>query len=287
MTADARVVVHPGAVAEVEVRAFHTTVGAYAAGVEAIWQRGDTLAITPGEARTADASHPLESGRRRQVEELLGLSVPPEPEPKADPVPAPQRNDPPHATRPYGTHPLPTGKPAEPPAQNPQIDLTPRAPQIDPALGGEAQLLAKAMQADRLGQPTHALELLDERDRRFGVGTLGPEATLLRVRSLRRVSRDGEALELLDHLPPPMPALAYLERAELRVAAGRIRDALSDYQAVLKGHDEAAAERALYGRAMCEERLGLTEAARDDFKQLVLLYPDGTFIDAARRALSK
>jgi tetratricopeptide (TPR) repeat protein len=143
------------------------------------------------------------------------------------------------------------------------------------------------MRADQLGQPGRALELLDERDRRFGAGALGPEATLLRVRMLRRLSRDADALELLDGLRQALPASAQLERAELRVQAGRMREALSDFQTILKGHDEAAAERALYGRAICEERLGLTEAARGDFKQLMLLYPDGSFSAAARRALAK
>ena len=82
-----------------------------------------------------------------------------------------------------------------------------------------------------------------------------------------------------------------LTRAELRAAAGRFREALSDFNRVVDGADATLAaagdERALYGRAVCLGRLGEDERARADLLAYQRRFPDGRFAREVRRLLGK
>ena len=77
-----------------------------------------------------------------------------------------------------------------------------------------------------------------------------------------------------------------ITRAELLVEADRCTDAIGDFDVVLASpkHDAAAA-RALYGRASCLLRAGELGAAREDLETYVTAFPDGASVPAARRAL--
>ena len=72
---------------------------------------------------------------------------------------------------------------------------------------------------------------------------------------------------------------------ELSAQQGRCAEALVGFEAALKV--PLLAERALYGRAACEEVLGHLDQSRKDFEDLLTRYPQGSLAAEARRALGR
>jgi TolA-binding protein len=134
-----------------------------------------------------------------------------------------------------------------------------------------------------------ALALLDQSQPLFARGTLALEAQVARVDALLALGRQGEALTILNHLP-----LAHIGRGgELRLLRAELRAkddcglALADFdELVRRPLSPALAERALYGRAACEVRVGDSSNAQRDFRDYLTRFPHGRFADGAHRQLS-
>jgi hypothetical protein len=139
------------------------------------------------------------------------------------------------------------------------------------------------------GDAAGALGLLAEHRRRVPHGALAPEALMAEVEALLALDRRREALRALDTLAiGPIPrgdALAVL-RAELRAGAGRCAEAIADFNRCAVGERCPAdvEARALYGRAVCRQRLGQRAAARDDVHRYLTRFPGGPRAETLRRA---
>jgi len=167
----------------------------------------------------------------------------------------------------------------------------------------EHALLTTALRRLRtLHDPLSALEVLDDYRLRFPNGGLAPEAAMLRVEALLQVGRRGDALAELDRLSlsqMPNSDERYVLRGELRAAVGRWREALGDFNVVLRGHAEEEAEigaatdmklrdrseRALWGRALVRSHLGDDVGARADLQECLRRFPRGRFASEATRLL--
>jgi tetratricopeptide (TPR) repeat protein len=150
--------------------------------------------------------------------------------------------------------------------------------------------------------PVSALAALDDYRLRFPSGGLAPEAAMLRAEALLQIGRKGDALDELDRLSlgrMPNSDERYVLRGELRAAVGRWREALGDFDIVLRGHAEEKAEtgaasdvklrdrleRALWGRALARSRLGNDAGARADLQECLRRFPRGRFASEATRLL--
>ena len=139
---------------------------------------------------------------------------------------------------------------------------------------------------------------------RFPGGVLAPEAGMLRAEALLQIGRKGDALAELDRLSlaqMPNSDEPHVLRGELRAAVGRWREALADFDVVLRGHAGARAyigaptdakaqgrlERALWGRALARSRLGDDAGARADLQECLRRFPGGRFASEATRLLGE
>jgi len=196
-------------------------------------------------------------------------------------APAPRDDAPPHVHR----HPKTTAGGA---MARQDLDAAPSA--AGPL--SEARLLAAArtrLQAEH--DARGALALVAEHKQRFPTGVLVLEARITEVESLVTLGRRSEALAVLDVLSlDKLPRAAELGvlRGELRAEAGRQRDATVDFApcADVAGCRPETAERALYGRASCRERLGDRAGARADLERYLARFPQGRFARAVRAALA-
>jgi hypothetical protein len=122
-----------------------------------------------------------------------------------------------------------------------------------------AKPLAEAIRTLRTEHaPARALALLDAHSAELARGSLGHEALLVRVEALLALHRQSEVLRLLDATVLTDVAAARslrIVRAELRAAAGRCAEALPEFDLLL-ARPGPADERALRGRAACQEQLG-------------------------------
>lgn len=181
------------------------------------------------------------------------------------------------------------------PTPLPEADLAPAAATPAPsAIGEEAALVGAALRSLReQGDPAGALALLDEHDGRFSqTGALSDEARTTRVEALLRLGEHGRALALLDqHAPRPSGRGRELlaSRGELRADAGRCREAVADFDALLEDEttSDGVTERALYGRAACRARLGAGDDARANLEAYVTRFPTGQFVARARASLAR
>jgi tetratricopeptide (TPR) repeat protein len=186
-----------------------------------------------------------------------------------------------------------TEAPTEPPATNPPAVEAPAvmAPPPPSALAEESALLERALRVLRQeNDPRGALALFDEHARRFASGPLSVEERVGRIEALLQLGQREQALALLDPmtLPSTGPRRDMLvTRGELRAGAGRCAEALIDFGLALTSDErsDAAAERALYGRASCRARLGDAEGARADLTSYLTRFPSGRFAADARAAL--
>jgi hypothetical protein len=157
----------------------------------------------------------------------------------------------------------------------------------------EERLLAAAIRALRAKtDPPSALAALDEYRNHYPHGRLFVEAEVLRVDALAALKNTFEALRVLDGLDfAQMPGglARQLQRAELRAAAGRYREAEADFANVLvraRSQDLDVRERALWGRAQSRVGLGDADGARTDANEYVRRFPSGRFAAAAARMAS-
>jgi hypothetical protein len=194
---------------------------------------------------------------------------------------------------------------ASPPGSSQKLPALPStAPNLAPR-PDEHSLLATAVRRLRTAHdPASALAALDDYRVRFPNGGLAPEASMLRAEALLQIGRKGDALAELDRLSlgqMPNSDERYVVRGELRAAVGRWREALADFDVVLRGHagkgaDIGAAtdmrsrdrfERALWGRALARSRLGDDAGARADLQECLRRFPRGRFASEATRLLGE
>jgi hypothetical protein len=158
------------------------------------------------------------------------------------------------------------------------------------AAGIEARILAESLRTLRKEHaPERALALVAEHDRRFPDGPLRRQADMVRAEALLRLGGQSAALSVLDSLPLESGVAdrgLSLARAELRAAHTRCAGAISDFDRVLAvGGDDAFAERALYGRAMCRARASQFGDARADLRDYLARFPRGSRRAEAERTL--
>jgi len=158
-------------------------------------------------------------------------------------------------------------------------------------LAAETEALARVLVLLRREHDARsALAALDQSQSLLEHGTLSLEARVARVDALLQLGRRAEALEILDHLPFTQVGRGgelRLMRAELRAAddCGR---ALVDFDALVTQSLSAnLSDRAFYGRAACELRLGDDAHAERDFNQYLARFPQGRFATEVRAQLSK
>lgn len=187
------------------------------------------------------------------------------------------------------------------PASNTPTPIMPDATTASPRSGAlvktpagdslsEERLLAAAIRALRAKtDPPSALAALDEYRTHYPHGRLFVEAEVLRVDTLTALKNTSEALRVLDGLDfAQMPGglARQLQRAELRAAAGRYREAEADFANVLvraRSQDLDVLEQALWGRAQSRAGLGDADGARTDADEYVRRFPTGRFATAAAR----
>jgi TolA-binding protein len=210
-------------------------------------------------------------------------------------APASQQNPPSESRLGFAS---PTGSSQKLPALPATVDLpTPRS--------DERSLLSAAVRRLRATHdPASALTALDDYRMRFPGGVLAPEAAMLRAEALLQIGRKGDALVELDGLSlaqMPNSDEHHVLRGELRAAVGRWREALADFDIVLRSHAGESAdivaptdvkargrlERALWGRALARSRLGDNAGARADLQECLRRFPGGRFASEATRLLGE
>jgi outer membrane protein assembly factor BamD (BamD/ComL family) len=146
----------------------------------------------------------------------------------------------------------------------------------------EAELLRQALATLRRDHDAkRALSLLDDYDRRFGRGSLAHEADATRAQALLQLGDNPRALAILDRLPLGQAGQTgelRVIRGELRSLSGRCRDALLDFEAVLRataGNAPPEVARALFGRASCRARTGDAVGAQADRQRYLKEFPQG------------
>jgi tetratricopeptide (TPR) repeat protein len=161
-------------------------------------------------------------------------------------------------------------------------------------LGTEAALLGEAIKAREAGKPADALSALSAYDRQFPTGELKSEAFLARIDALLDLGRGADALALLDRLEPPEFAAlprsneVRVIRGELLAGVGRCHDALEAFGSALLGKLTAPAEeRAMYGRTLCQSRLGQTDKAHAEGEAYLRRFPIGRHADTVRGLLGR
>jgi hypothetical protein len=165
------------------------------------------------------------------------------------------------------------------------------APAPASPLAEESALLARALRVlQQDHDPAAALKLFDEHAARFPAGPLATEERIGRVEALLQLGHPDEALALLDPMTLPSKGRRrdmLVTRGELRARAGRCAEALIDFGVALtsEAHDDAAAERALYGRGACRARLGDSDGARSDLTTYLARFPSGRFAADVRAML--
>lgn len=159
----------------------------------------------------------------------------------------------------------------------------------DTALAEESQLLGRVIGRLRHGgDPSEALAELDRYAARFPTGVLAYEAQRARVDGFLLAGRLAEARATLSTLTLGTGARdreLRLIRAELTAEKG-CGAALTDYETVLsEGGSGPLAERALWGKATCHDRLGDPSSARADLSEYLGRFPDGPHAVPARARL--
>jgi tetratricopeptide (TPR) repeat protein len=146
----------------------------------------------------------------------------------------------------------------------------------------EAGLLRQTLSALRRDHDAkRALALLDDYDRLFGQGALALEANSARAQALLQLGDKARALGFLDRLPLWQEGYSgelRVIRGELRSVSGRCRDALLDFDAVLRASNDHAPDevaRALFGRASCRARTGNLVGAEEDRQRYLKEFPQG------------
>jgi hypothetical protein len=152
-------------------------------------------------------------------------------------------------------------------------------------------LLSRALTALRRDHDAAlALRWLDQYQVQFPAGVMSLEASTARVDALLLLGRRAAALQLLSGLPLERSGRKtelLLLRAELNAERDCSR-ALPDFDAVLASSPAGAlGERALFGRAGCQLRLGHTAAGKADLQTYATRYPRGRFASQVQARLGE
>lgn len=208
-----------------------------------------------------------------------------------------------------------SGSPGAAPSAYPSAVATLASPPPRPATGvasgaraagpSEQELLFRAVRSLRAEhRPESALLALDEYAARFRHGSLAPEAARLRTEVLLALGEKPAALAELDRDLASGSAGGEehrLVRGELHALAGRWKEALQDFDAVVLvrlAHATAAGpppsaklrdhlERALWGRASARSHVGDSPGATSDLREYLRLFPEGRFAAQAARLLAE
>jgi tetratricopeptide (TPR) repeat protein len=138
------------------------------------------------------------------------------------------------------------------PARLPKEDDMPTGPTGDPAIAEQTRILTAALERLREARdPAGALALCDRFAERFPNGVVAPEIGRVRVDALLALGKRKRALEALERLALdglPRGAELRVLRGELRLEAGRAKEALEDFEAALPQVSGDVAARARAGR---------------------------------------
>lgn len=180
------------------------------------------------------------------------------------------------------------------PAPSPAAWPDPRSqgsPTPDP-LDVEAAQLRSGLELKQAGSLVSAVAALESYRRAYPRGTFWVEATIAELDAQLALGHREDALSLLEQAgdDPSLPRSAELRllRAELSARQGRCSEALAGFEALLQVPGltgRALAERALYGRASCQQALGRFSESRSDYEEYLSRYPHGPLATEARRAL--
>jgi hypothetical protein len=199
---------------------------------------------------------------------------------------------------------LPESRPLAPaPTAQPSRQSPASKPAAPPA--SEQLLLSRALRGLRVDhQPGKALAVLDEYMARYPRGALRPEATRLRTEALLALGYKQAALSELDRQPIDATEGSeenLLARGELRATQNRWREALSDFDRVVRGRlagephgrvqgsarQQERLERALWDRASARSHLGDQAGARADLGECLRRFPRGHFAERAANLLGE
>ncbi len=174
------------------------------------------------------------------------------------------------------SHPAPSAaQPTERPSRGP-----------DP-LDMEAAQLKRGLELKRAGDLIAAVATLKQYRQTHPRGAFWIEASMAELDAQLSLGHREEALSILEAVgdDPALPRSAELRllRAELAARRGRCPEALAGFAASLQ--IPSLAERALYGKASCQEALGRFSESRSGFEEYLARYPQGSLATEARRAL--
>lgn len=145
--------------------------------------------------------------------------------------------------------------------------------------------LTEAVRALRVARsPETALALLDRHARELEGNALAREALLVRVEAMLTLERKDDILRLLDRTSLTAGAASrslLLMRGQLRAASNRCADAIVDFSLVL-ADAQRAPKQALWGRAMCHERMGDTARAKADLDRYRSEFSDDRDVELPR-----
>jgi len=226
---------------------------------------------------------------------------PSQPELTPPPLASPALMPPPAQTQPVARTPQPNATPSTLPPGPSRLPVSPSpriAAGVRPLLPAasvpsrpETEFLADAIRLLRAGgDPDAALAALDEHTARFPRSLLAPEVAAVRIEALLRAGRSAAALAELDRVPlegTPGHDARLVVRGELRAQRGRWREAEADFARALgtrlDGARDDLAERALWGRAAAQARLGDVAGAAETSALYLQRFPSGRFVESARR----
>jgi hypothetical protein len=259
-------------VVEVQVTLSEVRVAAYRGSAQVEW---------------SDGLHEMPPGQSWTNVPVV-VAPPPPPVVVAPPPPPPPVVAAPQKKSPRIESPPPPVTSVEEPPDEPRHVPPPAMVKPPSALTVEASSLERAVKALRQDRDAvAALRAIEEHLVAHPHGLLRNEAQLTRTEALLKLGRRSEALQSLERVSlagMPRSTEFMVIRGELLAEAGRCKEAQRDFAHVVDGRDTLA-ERALVGRADCRAQSGDDSGARADLRDYLSRFPDGKFVDRARRAL--
>lgn len=300
-----------GAVVEIRVMQSHVSIAAYVGEVE-IETPGRVRARVPvgqrldGETLTSIVAAPQALAPPSEMSTPAAAYAAASAPPPSAPPPAPPRSPlrtPPRLAPHESIAPAKPAVVAEPAA--PPVIAVPTAPSVSaPApvapppsepvaplpIQREAELLATAQRQMRAHDSLGALATLDRLRVAAPESVLAEEARLVRIEAYLARHQRSDARRELDLLASRLLHHDLrLLRAELRTEEGSAATALDDYAVVLADDatlHEGTRERAWWGRAVAQLRLGQKDSAGRSFRDYLRLFPSGKHAAEAAAALA-
>ncbi len=148
------------------------------------------------------------------------------------------------------------------------------------ALSEESRLLGEALRTLRQEKKPHeALQQLARLKAQFPDGTLANEVALAQAETLELLGRTEDALAALDSDATKSPR-SELIRAQLLTKLQRYDEAIATLSKL-----NSLTSEALWTRALCYERLHRRSEFRQDLKDYLKRFPQGSHAEQARQAL--